>query len=71
MEKEPQERNGAHETVIIDQDAATTESLPCPLTSESQRPGFQFNTGLDQISLIAQLRHIFDTFTLEAQLSTD
>lgn len=45
--------------------------VPRPLTSKSQRPRFQFNTGLDQISLIAGLRHIFDTFTLEAQLSAD
>lgn len=45
--------------------------VPCPLTSKSQRPRFQFHTGLDQISLIAGLRHIFDTFTLEAQLSAD
>lgn len=46
-------------------------SVPCPLTPKSQRPRFQFNTGPDQISLIAGLRHIFDTFTSEAQLSTD
>lgn len=40
--------------------------VPCPLTSKSQRQPFQFNTGFDQISPIAGLRYIFDTFTLEA-----
>lgn len=56
--------------MIIDQDAATSQS-PVLSPPKSQRPRFQFNTGPDQISLIAGLRHIFDTFTSEAQLSTD
>lgn len=69
-EATPPEQHTAEETVIIDQDAATTET-PGPSPPNPIAPRFQFNTGLDQISLAAELRYIFDTSTLEAQPSTD
>lgn len=66
-----QEASGAaEETVIIARDAAATEP-PHPPASESQRHPFQFNTGLEQISKLAGLRFVSDTFTPGTQLNTD